>query len=68
MAEDVVLSDEIDAVILDMPSHGPAIKACSPKMKFVQDLRVTHQRLHSWRIVGKLVKNQDSIVEWAQEN
>ena len=67
MAEDVVLSDEFDAVILDMPSHGPAIKACSPKMKFGARLAcyapTTSQLENCW----KTCEESGLIVEWAGE-
>ena len=67
MVEDVVLKDEFDAVILDMPSHGPAIKACSSTMKFGARLAcyapTTSQLENCW----KTCEESGLVVEWAGE-
>ena len=67
MVEDVVPDEEIDAIVLDMPVHPPAISACAPKLVFGGRIAcyapTTSQLEASW----KACEDAGLTVEWAGE-
>jgi len=67
MVEDVVPDLDFDAIILDMPVHSPAIKACAPKLKFGGRIAcyapTTSQLENCW----KTCEESGLTVEWAGE-
>ena len=67
MVEDVVPAEEINAIILDMPVHPPAIAACAPKLVFGGRIGCYAPTTSQLEACWKACEEADLTVEWAGE-
>jgi len=67
MVEEVVLDQEFDAVILDMPVHPPAISACSSKIVFGGRIACYAPTTSQLESCWKSCEDSGLVVEWAGE-
>ena len=67
MVEDVVPDEELDAIVLHMPVHAPAIAACSPKLVFGGRIACYAPTTSQLEACWKACEEADLVVEWAGE-
>jgi len=67
MVEDVVPDLNLDAIILDMPVHSPAITACAPKLNYGGRLACYAPTTSQLEACWKSCEEAGLVVEWAGE-